>query len=102
MIGVATLYTLQFAVALLRRVPLIKNLVDNDPTFLMRNGELLHDNMKRVRITEADIRSKLREANVAHLSEVKAVIFETTGNVVVIHKKDNVEIDDWLLKDVNT
>jgi len=100
MFGVGSLYLFQFVVAILRRNSKIKKIVDNQPSFLMRNGELLRDNMKNARITESDIRSKIREANVAQLSEVKAVIFETTGNVVVIHKKEDVMIDDWLLKDV--
>lgn len=53
-----------------------------------------------VRVTEGDLRSKLREANVTKLSEIKAVIFETTGNMVVLHERDDDGIDDWLLKDV--
>lgn len=100
MLGIACLYILQFCVAILRRSSVFKSLVDNQPSLLMLNSEFLWNNMKEVRITEADIRSKLREANVAKLEEVKAVIFETTGNIVVIHKTNEVQIDDWLLKDV--
>lgn len=100
MLGIACLYLLQFCVAILRRSSVFKKLVDNKPSLLMLDSKFLWDNMKEVRITEADIRSKLREANVAKLEEVKAVIFETTGNIVVIHKTNDVQIDDWLLKDV--
>ena len=53
-----------------------------------------------MRVTEGDLRSKLREANVVKLSEVKAVIFETTGDMVVLHKSNEDDIDPWLLEDV--
>jgi len=66
----------------------------------MDGNTLLHDNMKAVRVTEGDIRSKLRESNVTKLSDVKAVIFETTGNLVVLHKEDTHTVEDWILKDV--
>ena len=56
--------------------------------------------MKAVRVTEGDLRSKLRESNVVKLSEIKAVIFESTGDMVVLHKDNDDGIDEWLLKDV--
>ncbi len=98
--GLFMVYLLQLTAAYLRRYKWFRKLIDNQPTLLMEGEKMLRENMKAVRITEGDLRSKLREANVAKLSEVKAVIFETTGNMVVIHKDDDCIIDDWLLKDV--
>ncbi|MGB7394646.1 MAG: YetF domain-containing protein [Pricia sp.] len=46
------------------------------------------------------MRSKLREANVTKLSEIKAVIFETTGNISVLHKDNDDGLNLWLMKDV--
>lgn len=66
----------------------------------MDGTTILYDNMKAVRVTEGDLRSKLRESNVAKLSDIKAVIFETTGDMVVIHRNNSDAIDEWLLKDV--
>jgi uncharacterized membrane protein YcaP (DUF421 family) len=58
--------------------------------------------LKKARVTEADLRSKLREANVLELSQVRAVIFECTGDIAVLHTKDeDVEVEDWLLKGVD-
>lgn len=99
-LGVASVYLLQLTMAYLRRYDFVKTLIDNQPTLLMDGTEFLRDNMKHVRVTEGDIRSKLREANVKQLHEVKAVVFETTGNIVVIHSADPTDIEDWLLKDV--
>ena len=99
-IGLLMVYILQITAAFFRRYNWFRKLIDNQPTLLMDGGTILKENLKSVRVTEGDLRSKLREANVTRLSEVKAVIFETTGNMVVLHKQDNHEIDEWLLKDV--
>ena len=61
---------------------------------------LLRENRSAVKVTEGDIRSKLREANVTRISQVKAVIFETTGVLVVLHSDSSEAIEEWILKDV--
>lgn len=100
MIGLLMIYSLQLLAAYLRRYKSFRNLIDNRPTLLMDGETILHENMKSVRVTVGDLRSKLRESNVTQLSQVKAVIFETTGDMVVLHKSDNELVDDWLLEDV--
>ena len=66
----------------------------------MKDGEIYYDNLKKARVTESDLRGKLREANVIQLSEVRAVVFETTGDVSVLHSADK-KLEDWIIKDVN-
>ena len=100
--GVLIIYALQMTAAYFRRYKWFRKIIDNEPTLLMVGGVLLRENMKSVRVTEGDIRSKLREANVTQLSTIKAVVFETTGNLVVIHSSDEGPIDDWLMEDVRT
>ncbi|MGJ8592826.1 MAG: DUF421 domain-containing protein [Aquaticitalea sp.] len=99
-IGLLMVYALQLIAAFLRRYKWFRDLIDNTPTLLMDGDVMLWDNMKSVRVTEGDIRSKLRESNVSELSEVKAVIFETTGDIVVLHKQHNRPIEDWIMEDV--
>ncbi len=100
-IGLAAIYFLQISVALLRRFKWIKKAVDNSPLLLMDGRNILHKNLKKARVSEGDLRSKLREANVIKLDQVRAVIFETTGDISVLHTEDpNEELEDWLLKDV--
>ena len=55
----------------------------------MDGNEILEDNLRKARVTKSDLRSKLREANVTRLDQVKSVIFETTGDISVLHKEDN-------------
>ncbi|MTE26469.1 DUF421 domain-containing protein [Winogradskyella ouciana] len=99
-VGLLMVYILQLIAAYFRRYKWFRKRIDNEPTLVMYGQTILKENLKGVRLTEGDLRSKLREANVTKLSEIKAVIFETTGNLVVLHKEDNEDIDDWLLKDV--
>ena len=44
--------------------------------------------------------AKLREANVFELSEVKAVVLETTGDISVLHSDSKKKIEDCLLEGV--
>lgn len=100
-IGLGAVYILQISVALLRRYKMVKKVVDNSPLLLMDGTKILHDNLRKARVSEEDLRSKLREANVIRLKEVRAVIFESTGDISVMHTDDdNEELEDWLLEDV--
>lgn len=100
-IGMGAVYVLQITVALLRRYKPVQKVVDNVPLLLMDGTEILHDNLKKARVSESDLRSKLREANVIRLKEVRAVIFEATGDISVMHTEDdNEELEKWLMEDV--
>ncbi|QYA24539.1 DUF421 domain-containing protein [Gramella sp. MT6] len=100
-IGMGAVYVLQISVALLRRYKQVQKVVDNVPLLLMDGTEILHDNLKKARVSESDLRSKLREANVIRLKEVRAVIFEATGDISVMHTEDdNEELENWLMEDV--
>ena len=97
-----SLYLLQTAVAWLRRkFDWFSEAVDNDPLLLMRGSEILHENLKKAHLSEDDLRSKLREANVLNYQQVKAVVFETTGDISVLHSdKEDVKFDISLLQNV--
>ena len=100
-VGMVILYILQLGLAILRRFELVRKMIDNQPILLMDGQKILHENLIKCRVTEDDLRSKLREANVLKLDQVRAVIFEATGDIAVLHTKDStIEIEDWLLKNV--
>lgn len=71
--------------------------LENEPILLMRDGTMLHENMKRTRVAEPDLRAKLREANVLDLSQVRAVVLETTGDISVLHGE---RLEEKLLESV--
>lgn len=99
-VGLVAVYLLQIGAAFARRNQTIQRLMDNSPLLLMDGETILEDNLRKARVTQGDLRSKLREANVTQLSQVKAVVFETTGDISVLHKSDNIPLNLWLMKDV--
>ncbi|WP_339922073.1 YetF domain-containing protein [uncultured Cyclobacterium sp.] len=101
MFGLAIVYLLQISIALARRNKMVEKIVDNTPLLLMDGEKILDNNLRKARVSESDLRSKLREANVIQLSQVKAVVFETTGDISVLHTDSNHALDLWLMKDVN-
>lgn len=69
----------------------------NEPILLMEDGIVLIGNMRKARVSEDDLRAKLREANVLKYSQVRAVVLETTGDISVLHGD---ELEESLLASV--
>jgi len=91
-IGLSMVYLLQSVAAFFRRYQWFRRMIDNEPTMVTYGHVLLRENRSAVKVIEGDIRSKLRQ--------VKAVIFETTGVLVVLHSDSSDAIEEWILKDV--
>lgn len=86
--ALAVLFAIQFSVSFLRsRSVSFAHIVDNDPLLLMAGDTVLHDNLRAARVTVNDLRAKLREANVIHPDEIRAVVMETTGDISVLHAR---------------
>lgn len=100
LVGLAAVYLLQITTALARRNKNVQKVVDNSPLLLMDGERILEQNLRKARVSEGDLRSKLREANVTQLSQIKAVVFETTGDISVLHEDSDQPLDLWLMKDV--
>lgn len=97
--GLAVLFGIQYIVSNSRRLSVAaERLVDNVPIVLMAGEKVLSDHLNEARITEDDLRSKLRSSGVTSPQQVLAVILETTGDVSVIKKSDN--ISPWLFEDI--
>jgi uncharacterized membrane protein YcaP (DUF421 family) len=79
------LFVTQWIVGFVRsHFPRMQAPLDNRPLLLMHDGRMLHENMLEARVTEADLIAKLRESGVLRMSDVRAVVFETTGDVSVL------------------
>ncbi len=100
LIAIAALLCIQYAVSRIRvERDDFGGIIDNAPTLLMRNGDFLEDALIRTRTSRSDVIAKLREANVLHFSQVRAVVLETTGDISVLHGES---LDDALLNKVNS
>lgn len=54
------------------------------PTMLVHNGQVLHDNLHRERLTFEDLMAALRRSGVAEPSEVRVAVLEDNGGVSVV------------------
>ena len=101
-IALASLFGIQFGIAWLRKHTVwMEHVVDNEPLVLMTREGMVRENMTRVRVTEHDIWAKLREANVLTVDEVRAVVFESTGDISVLHgDPDGPQLEACLLSGV--
>ncbi|MEL7156064.1 MAG: YetF domain-containing protein [Actinomycetota bacterium] len=88
----------QWLVSQLRRRTIAHRYIDNRPVLLMRGSTILEANLTRTRVTTDDLIAKLREANVTDLERVLAVVFESTGDISVLHGDG--PLDDRLLQRV--
>ncbi|KJD35782.1 hypothetical protein PW52_08590 [Tamlana sedimentorum] len=94
-IGFQTLFSF-----LVRKSDWFKKLLTNKPQLLMKDGEIFYDNLKNCNLALSDLMGKLREANVHKLSEVQAVVFESTGDISVLHSANKNDVDSIILGDV--
>ena len=100
MIAMAGLFITQFVAARLRKSSeSIEDAMQNEPILLMRDGQILHEALDKTRVAESDLIAKLREANVLHFEEVRAVVLETTGDVSVLHGD---RLDEKLIANVRS
>jgi uncharacterized membrane protein YcaP (DUF421 family) len=101
-VGLFMLFGIQFLVSFFRtQSSTLAGVVDNDALLLMAGTTVLHQNLKAARVTTNDLRAKLREANVVHPEQVRAVVMESTGDISVLHADpDGPDLDLELFDDV--
>ena len=87
--ALALLIGLQFVVTWLSvRSSLISQLIKAEPTLLFYEGRFLPQQMRQMRVVEAEIRAAIREHGIAALTEVEAVVLETDGTFAVVKRTD--------------
>lgn len=67
--------------------PRAERLLEGVPRVLVKNGELIMANMRRDRITRAEVEIEMRLAGIAHIAEVAWAILEPNGKISFIAKK---------------
>jgi uncharacterized membrane protein YcaP (DUF421 family) len=71
--------------------PRAEKLLDGEPTVVIRNGELLKENLRRDRMTQSEVESEMRLAGILNMNQVAWAILEPQGKISFI-KIDNSEI----------
>ena len=66
--------------------PRARRVVEGTPRVLVRNGALVEANLRRDRLTRAEIESEMRLAGIAHLEKVAWAILEPEGRISFIER----------------
>ena len=74
--------------ALAIKLPKFGKLIDGHPIYVIKNGELQKQEMKRLRFSMDDLKDALRQKDVFDMSEVENAIVETNGSLSVQKKED--------------
>ncbi|KAE8765020.1 DUF421 domain-containing protein [Georgenia thermotolerans] len=86
LVALVTLFTLEGLIGQLRKQPRWERFVANQPAVLMAGSRMLHEELRRQRITEAELRSRLRQAGIRSDAEVAAVVLEPSGTLSVLRR----------------
>ena len=61
--------------------------LDGEPNVIIRDGQIIRANMRRDRITLAEVESEMRQAGIAHIRDVEWGIVEAKGRMSFIERK---------------
>ncbi|MBA2414492.1 MAG: DUF421 domain-containing protein [Geodermatophilaceae bacterium] len=87
---------------MLRTRTRLQRAIDDRPRLLMRDGKVLDEGLRAVGLTEIDLHSALRAANVHRYHDVDAIVLEKTGSLTVLHHaQPTAGVEDRLLTGVS-
>src|SRR5947209_7246261 len=63
------------------RFPRLRPVLDGEPLVIMRDGKPVEQNLKRERVTLAEVEAEARVQQIASLSEIRWAVLETNGQI---------------------
>jgi uncharacterized membrane protein YcaP (DUF421 family) len=66
--------------------PLAERVLEGEPRVIVRDGEVLTDNLRRNRLTRSEIESEMRLAGISRLGDVRWAILEPRGKISFIER----------------
>jgi uncharacterized membrane protein YcaP (DUF421 family) len=68
--------------------PRVETVLDGEPRVIVRDGQLVRENLRRDRLTRAEILSEMRLSGIGHLDDVAWAILEPRGKMSFIKRGD--------------
>ncbi|WP_435010223.1 DUF421 domain-containing protein [Tundrisphaera lichenicola] len=91
-LGFTILIGLQYAMTWLStRSRLVSGLIKSEPKLLLHNGTMLTQAMRQERVIEPEIHQAVREAGLASIDQVQALVLETDGTFSVVKLSSDTE-----------
>jgi uncharacterized membrane protein YcaP (DUF421 family) len=69
------------------RFPRVRPLLEGEPVIVLEDGKLIHDNLKRTRLTLEDIEEEARLQQIESLTDVRWAVFENSGSISFIPRE---------------
>jgi len=69
--------------------PRAERLLEGQPRVIIRDGELLTDNLRRDRLTRSEVEAEMRLAGIGHMEDVAWAILETQGKISFIQRSQS-------------
>jgi uncharacterized membrane protein YcaP (DUF421 family) len=66
--------------------PRAERLLEGEPRVIVRDGQILKDNLRRNRLTRSEIETEMRLAGIGHLEDVAWAILEPRGKISFIQR----------------
>ena len=88
LIGAVVVFLANYLVVELTfRFPRARRLLEAQPTLLVHNGRILHDNLVSERVTLDDLNAALRRSGVEEVGQVHVAMLEENGGISVIPRR---------------
>ena len=86
-LAIGTIAVLQVFVSWIGyRFPRTRPVLEGQPIIIVQDGEVIEDNIKRERLDPEEIAEAARLQGIAHLSDVKWAVLETSGDISFIKR----------------
>src|SRR6476469_10791655 len=86
-LAIGTIAVLQVLVSWIGyRFPRTRTVLEGQPIIIVQDGEVIEDNIKRERLDPDEIAEAARLQGIAHLSDVKWAVLETSGDISFIKR----------------
>ncbi len=69
------------------RFPKVRPITDGEPIILVREGQVLEQNLRRERFTRGDLENEARQQQVTSVDQIQWAILERDGKISVIPKR---------------
>lgn len=69
------------------RSSLLEKLINSTPTVLIKDGQIIFENLKKERISVEELHSRLRSRGIAHLEDLRTCTMEINGEIGYEEKK---------------
>lgn len=103
-VAIFSLVAIEIILAVLTlKSSLINDIVNGKPAIIIKDGKIIQDRLKRLRITVSDLFELLHSQGIFELNEVSYAIIETNGTLSVMQKPKfrNARIGDLTVENVD-